>query len=218
MKWQFFKTNWFPLAVVIVILAAIVKRNLAWPGTDAGKSHPGTEKLTNTGVVAAIGESQAALFTWSDRTSVDLPNIPESVAIPFLQRFGRVVVGEQEKFGIPASILLACAYVNSFSGQRDWAFQFHNYFALGCSPDWTGATETTGGVCIRRYEKAWDSFRDFSKCLSGRDDFADMRQSCGKDWKAWVKVLGAKKISDVSDFGTQLEQVIERYRLYELDK
>lgn len=217
MKWKFFKTNWFPIAVIVLVLAAIVKKNLLGSVSNTGKGPTATEKLTMGGAIASAGESHAGIFSWASRTSVALPDIPESVAIPFLQRFGRVAVGEQQKYGVPASILLACAYVNSFSGQRDWARQYHNYFALGCASDWAGASETAGGVCIRRYEKAWDSFRDFSRYLSGREDFAVLRQSCGTDWKAWAKALHTQKISDVSDFETEVLKVIEAYRLYELD-
>jgi flagellum-specific peptidoglycan hydrolase FlgJ len=218
MKWNFFKTNWFPIAVIVLVLAAIVKKNLLGAITNTGKAGTATEKLTGGGAIASAGESHAGILSWASRTSVALPDIPESVAIPFLQRFGRVAAGEQQKFGVPASIMLACAYVNSFSGQRDWARQYHNYFALGCTSDWPGASETVGGACIRRYERAWDSFRDFSVYLSGRSDFAALRQSCGKDWKAWAKALHAKKVSDVSDFEAEVVKVIEAYRLYELDK
>ncbi len=216
MKWKFFKTNWFPIAVIILVLAAIVKKNLLG-SVNTGKGRDATEKLTKGGVIASAGESHAGIFSWDSRTSVELPDIPESVAIPFLQRFGRVAVGEQQKYGVPASILLACAYVNSFSGQRDWARQYHNYFAMGCASDREGVGEMVGGACIRRYEKAWDSFRDFSRYLSGREDFAALRQSCGTDWKAWAKALHTQKVSDVSDFETEMAKVIEAYRLYELD-
>lgn len=218
MKWKFFKTNWFPIAVIIVILAAMVKKNLLSSMTNTGKGRGATEKLTDSGVIASIEESHAGLFSWTSRSVVEMPDISEAVAIPFLQRFGRVAVGEQNKFAVPASVILACAYVNSFSGQRDWASQYHNYFALGCNSNWAGASEQVGGACIRRYEKAWDSFRDFSQYLSSSEDFAAMRQSCGNDWKAWAKALELKKVSDVSNFARELERVIERYRLYELDK
>lgn len=217
MKWKFFKTNWFQIAVVILILAAMVKKNLLPTITNTGKGHNATEKLTGNSI-ASVEESRAGLFSWASRSTVALPDIPETVAIPFLQRFGRVAVGEQQKFGIPASVMLACAYVNSFSGQRDWAKQYHNYFALGCSSNWEGASENIGGVCVRKYEKAWDSFRDFSKNLSGRNDFTALQQSCGSDWKKWAKALDTQKVSDVSGFETEMTRVIEAYRLYELDK
>ena len=218
MKWKFFKTNWFQIAVLILILAAVVKKNLLSSLTNTGKGRSATEKLTDTGsAIASTAESHAGLFSWASRSTVELPDIPETVAVPFLQRFGRVAVGEQQKFGLPASVILACAYINSFSGRRDWASRYHNYFALGCASDWQGASEKVDGVCIRKYEKAWDSFRDFSKYLSGRSDFETLRQSCGNDWKAWAKALDAKKVSDVSDFETEMVQVIETYRLYELD-
>ena len=217
MKWKFFKTNWFPIAVIILVLAAIVKKNWLSVAAHDGKGRD-VEKITDNGAIATSQETQASLFTWASRSSVNLPDIPETVAIPFLQRFGKVAAGEQEKFGIPASVLLACAYVNSFSGKRNWAMEHHNYFGLGCGGGWKGATETVNGVCIRHYDKAWDSFRDFSKYMSGRNDFASLQQSCGKDWKAWAKALDSKKISEVADFEAEMVKVLEAYRLFELDK
>ena len=217
MKWKFFKTNWFSIAVIILVLAAIAKKNWQSIATHDGKGR-GIEKITDNDAIATSQETHAGLFTWESRNSIDLPEIPETVAIPFLQRFGKVAAGEQEKFGIPASVILACAYVNSFSGNRNWAVEHHNYFGLGCGGGWAGPTETIDGVCIRHYEKAWDSFRDFSKYLSGRKDFASLQQNCGKDWKAWAKALDGKKISEVSDFEEEMVKVIETYRLFELDK
>jgi flagellum-specific peptidoglycan hydrolase FlgJ len=217
MKWKFFKTNWFPIAFILLVLASIVKKNL-FGFVNSGKSRNAVEKITDNTAIASTEEAHAGIFSWASRSSIELPDIPESVAIPFLQRFGKVAAGEQEKFGIPASVILACAYVNSFSGKREWAVQYQNYFGLGCGGTWEGATETVGGVCIRRYEKAWDSFRDFSKYLSGRKDFDALRQACGKDWKAWAKALDNKKISEVSDFEGEMVKVIESYRLFELDK
>jgi len=125
MKWKFFKTNWFPIAVIILVLAAIVKKNWLSVAAHDGKGRD-VEKITDNGAIATSQETQASLFTWASRSSVNLPDIPETVAIPFLQRFGKVAAGEQEKFGIPASVLLACAYVNSFSGKRNWAMEHHN--------------------------------------------------------------------------------------------
>lgn len=218
MKWKFFKTNWFPIVVIVLVLASIVKKNLLHVITNTGNGRNASEKLTESSALASADESRAGIFSWASRATVDLPQIPESVAIPFLKRFGKVAVGEQEKFGIPASVILACAYVNSFSGQRDWSRQYYNYFALGCTTGWEGATETVSGVCLRRYDKAWDSFRDFSKYMNGRKDFAELQQSCGNNWKAWAKALNAKKISDVSDFEGEMVKVIEMYRLFELDK
>ena len=218
MNWKFFKTNWFTIALVLLVLVFIARKNLL-PG--AGKDimprqkegqEALPEKYTSAGSNSSLGFSAE-----SGQRGLQKPSPDEATAVAFLQRFGKVAVSERKKFGLPASVMLACAYVNSFAGQHETATAANNFFALPCSDEWEGETATLDGKCVRRYETAWASFRDFSIFLTSQEWFGSVRKSAGKDWQAWVKALDQKGISDVANFGAELEKVIAAYRLHELD-
>lgn len=216
MLWNFFKTNWFYVALSLMILGAILRKTI-FSGASVQAQAQSPEKYTAARSGQEEGISLFGGIASGPKPEHRLPDIEAAVAEPFLRRFGKVTPGEQQKFGVPASVLLAAAYVNSYAGQRELAASANNYFALPCSGDWQGRSITQEGRCYRQYERAWDSFRDFSQLLKAQSWFAETRKSAGKDWKIWVKQLDGKGLSDVENFGAEMEKVIRAYRLFELD-
>ena len=131
----------------------------------------------------------------------------------FLKRFAPVVVSERKKFGIPASVMLAAALVNSQGGTAASLKESHNFFAIPCGDNWEGETMVSGDNCLRKYETAWASFRDFSIYLSSQDWTGELKKSAAKDWQTWAEKLGKVGISNTK----AMKQVIETYQLEELD-
>lgn len=218
MNWKLIKTNWFTIALALLVLLFIARKNLQLGTGKAAspeqKEQPETnpEKYTSAGSNNLLGFSAETAPNALQKYSPD-----ETTTVAFLKRFGKVTVSERKKFGVPASVLLACAYVNSAAGLRESATTANNYFALPCTDGWKGESAKLGGRCVRKYETAWLSFRDFSIFLTSQDWFGPLRQSAGGDWKAWVKELDKRNISDVPNFGEEMEKVITAYRLYDLD-
>jgi len=218
MLWKYFKTYWFSIALVCILLLAIARKgyNLITGGAPSPGGKAKTEKFTESQPIAGA-PSLLGLFAGPGKPMRQMPPVSEETAQAFLKRFRDVALSERKKFGTPASIMLACAYVNSFAGQRDLVRDANNYFALPCSPAWDGANAMVGERCYRRYETPWESFRDFSIHLSGQDWFGGLRKTAGKDWKAWVEGLHKEDISDVDNFAHEVAAVIQAYRLFELD-
>ncbi len=211
--WKFFKTNWFAIALVLLLLVAVGRNNPRFRFWNAGSTTVTSEKYTDVSTSTA---AHLDLFGGGGSAEVSMPSIDDATAVAFLKRFGNLSVNERKKFGIPPSVLLACAYVNSHSGQRIAALQANNFFALPC-PGWDGAVATLDGQCFRRYDTAWASFRDFGTFVSRQSWFSDVRKSAGNDWQEWLKKLDGKSISDVRNNTSEMHTVIETYRLYELD-
>lgn len=218
MIWKFLKTNWFTIALVLLILSAVARKFVPLKGNGAAtpkkqeKPEANPEKYTST-------DNQAMLdFSASSGQKSGAPAVDKAAAIAFIRRFESVAISERKKFGIPSSILLGCALVNSSAGQADWVNRSNNYFGLSCGSDWEGARATDGGRCLRRYESAWASFRDYSIFLTSQDWYGGVKKSAGKDWQQWIKALDGKAVSDVPDFGAALERAITAYRLYDLDE
>lgn len=211
---RFFKTNWFYVGLGLLLLIGLWRKNILrveWgrekqeqPERYTQQSPSGT---ANT-FLGLLGEGQSAQ---------PMAQVDEETAKAFLLRFGKVTKGEQDKFGLPASVLLACAYVNSFAGTRELAgSSAHNYFALPCNGGWNGPSTHFNGRCYRQYETPWESFRDASKTLQAQS-WAQEALKQNKDWKTWVDLLTEHGFSDIQNAGAEMRQVIKAYRLFELD-
>lgn len=213
---KFIKTNWFSIALVLIVLMAIARKSFTvfLKGADSKNGKSKTEKYTDLAQVTNP-KNLLGLMSGQPGSRQSLPEITETEAIAFFKRFSKVAQGERKKFGVPASVTLALAYINSFAGKRVVCTEAINFFALPCSNDWDGTLAQVEGHCFRRYNTPWESFRDFSIYMAAQDWFGDLRKSAGHDWKAWVK--GVKDVSDVQGSEDLLKQLIEQYRLYELD-
>lgn len=210
---KFIKTNWFTIALLLLLVVAIGRNNPRFRFWNPGSPTVAGGKYTDAqpGTAAHLD-----LFGGGSAANIAMPDIDDATAVAFLKRFGNLAVNERKKFGIPPSVLLACAYVNSHSGQRITALQANNYFALPCMGQ-DATVVTLEGQCFRKYDTAWASFRDFGMMVSHQPWFGDVRQSAGKDWQEWLKRLDGKGVSDLRNSVAEMRTVIETYRLYELD-
>lgn len=212
MNWKFFKTNWFYFALGILCVCYVMRKYPQWNPFQS-PDNPKKEKLSDDRSTAKKG---AALLGFvpdeSDRQKTKHKAAPES-AEAFLKRFASVAVSEKKKFGIPVSVILAAAYVNSESGQTEAVSEANNYFTLPCSDEWEGETVNISGDCLRQYETAWASFRDFSIFLSNQEWFAKMKKTAGKDWEKWVEKLDDEGISKSG----KMSKIIKEFDLMELD-
>jgi Mannosyl-glycoprotein endo-beta-N-acetylglucosaminidase len=206
---RFIKTNWFLIGVLCLVLAAICRKNLQFHFGKKAPEQP--ERFIDAG-----GPATLSIFGTGDHHQ-PMPDIEKSVSIPFLQRFGKVTKAEQEKFGVPASAMLALAYVNSMSGTRPLAREANNFYAIPCGANWQGDTFVLGSACYRQYETPWHGFREMSKLLEDQTWYAAAKKSAGKDWEKWVDLFAEHGCSDITDAAAEMKKVVKAYRLFELD-
>ena len=128
----------------------------------------------------------------------------------FVERFGHVAQAERDKFGIPASVILAVGLLQSQAGQAAATQQLNSYFGLGCDRGWAGSTGYVGGSCLRKYETAWASFRDFSTYVT-EGEFGRLRQFDGRDYRRWA--LGLEELGFTAARGEEIVRVVEGYGL-----
>lgn len=220
MIWDILKKRWFSIALILIVLIAIFRKNLRVNVRDtvAPAAKEQKEKYTEDAAAAAArGASMLQLGAEGATAAVQLPDIDDATAMAFFTRFRQAAVAEQQKFGIPASVILANAYVNGFAGQRECATAANNFVALRCSADWGGPVTTISGVCFRKYNTAWESLRDFNQYLSRRDWYSNTRKTAGTDWRHWTKALAAHHLSDVDGYEAAMDSAIRRFSLAELD-
>jgi flagellum-specific peptidoglycan hydrolase FlgJ len=212
---KIFKTNWFSIALVCIVLLAIVRKGVH---INIGRGNaPATgekvEKFTDNGSGQAAGTTMGLVPDLNAH-----PAGMDANAGVFVKRFAQVAISEKKKFGIPASIILAAACVNSSAGQRAVCQKTNNFFALPCDASWEGATVSIDNHCYRRYETPWESFRDFSIHLSGQEWYGALRKSAGRDWQAWVNGIRVSDISDVPNCREEMTRMIRTFQLDDLDR
>jgi flagellum-specific peptidoglycan hydrolase FlgJ len=141
-----------------------------------------------------------------------LARVEASIRDAFINRFRRVALEEQEKFGIPASIILGNALLISQAGESEGVQKGLNFFGLPCTPDWQGEKGDIAGKCYRYYETAWMSFRDHSLYLT-TGKYSGTRALKGKDFSAWALFLEKEGFAPVPNYSLQVLEVIQTYHL-----
>ncbi len=134
----------------------------------------------------------------------------------YIERFSHVAITEQERFQIPASIILANGIFHSFAGQGEITTKGKNHFGIKCTSGWTGASIKQGGQCYRKYSSAWESFRDHSHYLN-QGKFKSLKKFEITDYKSWAKGLERLQYGEQLKMSYQLIQLIEQHKLYQFD-
>jgi flagellum-specific peptidoglycan hydrolase FlgJ len=134
----------------------------------------------------------------------------------YIKRFAPVAKTEQDKYGVPVSIILASGLLHSQAGQREMTKQGNNYFALDCSSDWVGATVKETGNCYRSYQNAWTSFRDHSLFVT-TGHYANLPKLGDTNYSDWAIALEDMGYGGTPDLGKQLLYVIDTWQLFQYD-
>ncbi len=145
-----------------------------------------------------------------------LRKLPEEEVAAFLERFGQLAKEEQQKYGIPASIILANALLHSQAGNSRIAREASNYFALSVTPDWMGEDLAIAGKSYRKYQNAWTSFRDHSLFLS-TGNYATLPKLGKTDYQRWAAAMEKQGFGGEQALAKQLMLVIDDWQLFRLD-
>ena len=189
----------------------------ASPSAEPSASVAPPSTLSDAAPVESGFLSQFNFFGGDDISLYDaLGRQEEQKVEAFLRRFQNVAQAEQQKFGIPASIILANALLHTSAGTSEAANAHQNFFSLPCDEGWAGLTANAGTGCIRAYESAWTSFRDHSLYLtSGR--YQPLTQFSETDYRRWAAGLGELGYNDTDDLAKQLLRTVDKYQLFRFD-
>ena len=141
--------------------------------------------------------------------------------LAYIKRFEEVAVTEMTKYGIPASVKMGQALLESGAGASRLAEKNNNHFGIKCF-----SKKCRKGHCanfsddhhkdfFRKYGTAWESWRDHSKFLA-EGKYKDLLVH-RDDYKAWARGLKEKGYATDPTYAEKLISTIELYELYELD-
>ena len=135
----------------------------------------------------------------------------------FVLKYYKVALQEQQKYGIPASIKLAQALIETNAGNSRLFKKANNAFGIkGKGPaGFVRADDDAPREKFRKYDSVWQSFRDHSLFLQ-RDNYKRLKHA--KGYKQWAKGLKRCGYATAPHYATLLIQTIEKYKLYEFDK
>lgn len=139
----------------------------------------------------------------------------------YVLQYKDIAMGNMQKYGIPASIILAQGILESGAGRGDLAVEANNHFGIKCHKDWLGESvrhdDDSAQECFRKYPEAAESYRDHALFLVGKNRYATLFTYEKDDYKAWAKGLRAAGYATDPNYPDKLISYIERYNLHQYD-
>jgi Mannosyl-glycoprotein endo-beta-N-acetylglucosaminidase/LysM domain len=150
----------------------------------------------------------------------------------YIEKYKEVAILEMHRTGIPASIKLAQALLESNWGQSDLATKANNHFGIKCGGNWNGKTyykqdddfDTDGQLlesCFRVFRSPLESFQNHSDFLTDpkkSSRYGFLFQFPTTDFVSWANGLHLAGYATDNKYPKKLIEIIEKYKLHELDQ
>ena len=139
----------------------------------------------------------------------------------YIELYKDDAVRDMQKTGVPASITMSQALLESNDGNSPLAREANNHFGIKCS-DWNGPSyiqdDDTKDECFRKYGSVLESYDDHSNFLKTRPRYASLFSLEITDYKGWAN--GLKKAGYATDptYANRLIKIIEENQLFLLDQ
>jgi len=146
----------------------------------------------------------------------------------YIEKYKGLAIKEMERTGIPASITMAQALLESNSGKSDLARRGNNHFGIKCHSSWTGGKvykkddDYRNGKliesCFRAYPSVEGSYRDHSDFLVNGQRYDFLFDLSPTNYQGWARGLKKAGYATSQYYHKKLISLIETHHLYELDK
>ena len=130
---------------------------------------------------------------------------------------------EQERlYGIPASITMAQAILESGAGTGYLAVNANNHFGIKAYGGWKGEVhyawdDEKHKSKFRKYSSASASFRDHASFLSSNPRYSAIFRYSVFDYRSWAAGLQKAGYATAPNYARELIYIIEAYELYSLN-
>lgn len=151
--------------------------------------------------------------------------------LEYIDKYKKLAIREMERAGVPASIKMAQAILESNAGNSELAQRANNHFGIKCGNDWTGKTyhkedddyDAFGNLqqsCFRKFKDVEDSYVAHSEFLRNprnANRYGFLFQLDPYDYKRWARGLRSAGYATSATYDEKLIRIIEIYNLHELD-
>lgn len=139
----------------------------------------------------------------------------------YIQKYQLLAIEEMNRSGIPASIKMAQACLESGNGNSELSRKSNNHFGIKCKSNWTGKKvyhdDDAEGECFRKYKSVEDSYIDHTNFLMDNPRYFFLFQLKPDDYVGWAKGLKQAGYATAKDYAERLIKIIEENQLYRLD-
>lgn len=185
---------WFKIGLVAFAIFILMKKDIHF---SVNMKAPLGDEPTAGVQADQMSLAKAVSFQEKAEPAMALPSDEEVRA--YIGRFAKVAVAEMDKFGIPASIQMAQAVLESRAGTTEQA-RHNNHFSHRMGQG--------------SYESAWENWRTHSLYLcQAYPDLCNSRASC----KTWAKQLKKGGYDTSKNYDDTLLDIIDKYKLRTLD-
>ena len=212
------------LFFIVVALASCSssKPTIATTKKQAAVHRPRTVSTKKQTPVKPIGKNYPSTNNTTEVIqSTSKTVVTSSLISDYVLQYKDIAMGNMQKYGIPASIILAQGILESGAGKGDLAVDANNHFGIKCHKDWLGESvrhdDDSSQECFRKYREASESYRDHALFLVGKNRYASLFTYEKDDYKAWAKGLRACGYATDPNYPDKLISYIERYNLHQYD-
>lgn len=188
---------WYKIAFVAIILLILTKKDIQF---SINMRAP-LSGFSNNGEPGSQMSLAQPIALRQPGNSAEPNQIDEQRAHAYIKRFSKVAAAEMEKFGIPASVKMAQALLESMAGEHPQARQANNHFGMP--------------LAGQQYNSAWENWRAHSLLL--QNEYPGLFKA-GTDYKKWASALERSGYANDSHYGDKLVNLIEKFQLYNLDQ
>ncbi len=139
----------------------------------------------------------------------------------YIETYKDIAMQEMRESGIPASIKLAQAILESGFGNSELAVEANNHFGIKCH-GWPGMSyyydDDEPQECFRKYTDPIQSFLDHSEFLQMRPWYASLFDLDPLDYRAWAHGLREAGYATNPRYAQLLIRLIEEHSLYRFDQ
>ena len=143
-------------------------------------------------------------------------------ALVYIQKYKDISIQEMNRTGIPASITMAQAILESGYGKSILTLKSNNHFGIKCHTSWTGQktyhNDDRKGECFRVYDRPEDSYINHSDFLTKNSRYKFLFRLPKDDYASWAYGLQEAGYATSKTYARRLIDLIERYELDKLDK
>ncbi len=139
----------------------------------------------------------------------------------YIRKYQALAIDEMNRSGIPASITMAQACLESSDGNSELSRKSNNHFGIKCKSYWAGKKvyydDDRKNECFRKYKTVEESYIDHTDFLMDNPRYYGLFQLPPDDYVGWAKGLKKAGYATAKDYDKKLIKIIEDYQLYRLD-
>ncbi len=152
----------------------------------------------------------------------------ENPSLNYITQYKEIAILEMQRTGIPASIKMAQALLESGAGRSTLARNANNHFGIKCGGSWEGETYYREDddyykgklvkSCFRKFDSVYQSFEAHSNFLINQNRYSFLFEIPVSDYESWAKGLRKAGYATDKSYSIKLIEIIEKYELYLLDQ